>query len=174
MLLAVGMALAVAVPDAVAQPVSEPAVKAAFLYKFLGYLEWPPQELGAPDNPYAIGVMGADEIAAELERLVPGRVVNGRHVIVRRVREGEPTRGLHVLFIGRAVARELVRGLQRPGLLVVTETDRGLEAGGAVNLVTVEDRVGFEVSLEAAERAGVAISSRMLAVARRVVPKGGA
>lgn len=155
-----------------AQPVTEPAVKAAFLFKFLGYVDWPPQAL-AGDTPYAIGVAGADDVAAELERITTGRNLNGRRIAVRRIREGEPVRGVHVLFVGRgqANARELLRTVQRQSVLTVTDAERGLELGSVINLVAFDDHVGFEVSLEAAERAGLGISSRMLAVARRVVPR---
>jgi hypothetical protein len=67
--------------------------------------------------------------------------------------------------------RAIVRAAQQSGALVVTETERGLEAGSSINFVLVDDRIGFEVSLDAAERSGHRISSRMLAVARRVVPR---
>jgi hypothetical protein len=156
-----------------AQAVSEPAVKAAFLYKFLGYVEWPAQAV--PVEPtYVIAIAGAEEVAAELDHLVSGRSINGRRITVRRVRDVEGVRGAQVLFVGRNQpnAREMLRAVQRQGVLTVTETEHGLDGGSIVNLVTLEDRVGFEVSLEAADRAGIGISSRMLGVARRVVPKG--
>ena len=164
---------ALASGPAQAQAVSEPAVKAAYLYKFGGYLEWPPTAALPADAPFTIGVQGADEVAAELERLVPGRLVQGRRVEVRRVREGESLKGVQVLFVGRgdANARETVRAATRLGIVTVTDADRGLELGSAIAFVPLEDRIGFEVSLPAAEKAGVAISSRMLGVARRVVPK---
>ena len=157
--------------SAQAQPASEHAIKAAFLFKFAGYVEWPTR---APptDEPFVIGTLGADEVASELARMLPGRTIEGRPVVVRMVREGEPLRGLNVLFIGRreANARAAIRSAQQQGVLTVTETD--LETGAAINFVMSESRVGFEVSLDAAERGGHRISSRMLAVARRVAPKG--
>ena len=158
-----------------AQAVSEPAVKAAFLYKFLGYVEWPAAAL-PHDGSYVIATVGADEVASELERLVNGRSINGRRIVVRRARDSEGVRGAQVVFVGRsqANARELLRAVWRQPVLTVTETENGLENGCVVNLVTLEDRVGFEVSLDAADRAGLAISSRMLGVARRVLPKAGA
>ena len=157
--------------SAAAQQATEAGIKAAFLYKFAGYIEWPASAFAAPDAPLVIGVTGAEEVAAELERLVPGRSVNNRPVVVRRFREGDPPRGLHIVFVGRGEPnlRAAVRAAQQNGALVVTESERGLEAGSSINFVLLEDRVGFEVSLEAAERSGHRISSRMLAVARRVV-----
>jgi hypothetical protein len=155
-----------------AQQASEAAVKAAFIFRFANYVEWP-ENVFPPDAPFTIGIAGADEVATEIEKIVPGRTVNGRRVVTRRIAEGESARGLHVLFVGKAVSnpRGLLRSAQSPGLLVVTEGEHGLELGSAINLVVVDDRVAFEVSMEAAERNGLRISARMLAVARRVVPK---
>jgi uncharacterized protein DUF4154 len=173
-LLAALLAMAAGAADS-QQQATEAAVKAAFLYKFPGYVEWPAQALGAADAPFVIGVAGSEEVAAELERLVPNRPIANRKVVVRRVKEGESPRGLNMLFVGRneGASRALVRAAQQqPGVLVVTESDRGLEMGAAINLVSLEERIAFEVSLENAERAGLHISSRMLAVARRVVPRG--
>lgn len=157
--------------SAQAQPATEHAVKAAFLFKFAGYVEWPAAAL-QPGEPFVIGTMGADEVTAELARMLPGRSIEGRPVVVRTVREGESLRGLNVLFIGRREPnpRAAIRAAQEQGALTVTET--GLEAGAAISFVMIENRVGFEVSLDSAERGGHRISSRMLAVARRVVSKG--
>ena len=155
-----------------AQQVSEAAVKAAFLYRFASYVEWP-ESAFSPDAPFTIGVLEADQVATELDKAVAGRTIGGRRVAVRRIAEGESMRGLHMLFVGKAAnAGAALRAAPYPGLLTVTETERGLEAGSAINFVLVEDRVGFEVSLVAAERHGLRISSRMLPVARRVVPRG--
>jgi hypothetical protein len=156
-----------------AQQVAEPTVKAAFLFKFAGYVEWPPSAFPRPDSPFVIGVLGADEVATELERIVPGRFVDGHPVVTRRLKEGEPPKAIHLLFVGRGESnlRATLRAAQQQGVLAVTETERGLELGSAINFVTGDERVGFEVSLDSAERTGLRISSRMLAVARRVLPK---
>jgi hypothetical protein len=152
--------------------VSEPAIKAAFLYKFAGYVEWPPQAADAARAPFVIGTLEADEVATELARLLPGRTIGGRPAVVRTVREADSMRDLAILFVGRDApnAAAAVRAARSKGILTVTESS--LEAGAAINFVRVENRVAFEVSLEAAQRGGHRISSRMLAVARRVVPKG--
>jgi hypothetical protein len=87
--------------------------------------------------------------------------------------EGEPMRGVDLLFVGRESQRPVqwIRAAQAQGALAVTETERGLEQGSAINFVTSGEHVGFEVSLDAAARTGHKISSRMLSVARRVVGK---
>ena len=176
LLLAASLALYFGVSPARAQGEAAPEarVKAAFLYKFLAYVEWPSGAAPTSDGPFVIGVTGADEIAAELEQLVPGRTVNGRPLFVRRLSEGDPVRGVSMLFVGRGASGRLpavVRAAQPQGILIVSDTERGLEMGSVINLVVVEERVGFEVSLEAARRTGLTINSRMLPVARRVVPR---
>ena len=168
--LAAGALLAF-VPCAGAQMATEAAVKAAFLYKFAGYIEWPAAAFPAPDTPLVIGTLSADDVATELETALAGRTVNQRRIVVRRLREGEALQGVHLLLIGRREPnlRAALRAAQQAGALTVTEAS--LEAGGAINFVVTDDRVAFEVSLDAAERGGHKISSRMLAVARRVLPK---
>ena len=164
---------AMATLPAFAQQAAEHIVKAAFLYKFAGYVEWPASTFSSADAPIVFATLGADEVAQELEKILPGRSVEGRKAVVRRLKEGESIKGVQVLFVGRGEPnlRAIVRAAQKEGVLTVTEGERGLEVGSAINFVVAEDRVGFEVSLDAAERSGHRISSRMLAVARRVVPR---
>jgi hypothetical protein len=153
---------------------TESGVKAAFLYKFANYIEWPANAFAAPSAPLVIGVMGAEEVAAELDRIAPGRNVNGHPVTVKRLKNGESAAGVHILFVGREQggAAAAVRAAREQGALTVTESERGLETtGSAINFLSGGERVAFEVSLEAAEKSGHRISSRMLAVAKRVVPR---
>jgi hypothetical protein len=153
---------------------TEASVKAAFLYKFAGYIEWPPEAL-APGAPFVIAVLGSDAVADELAQIVPGRSVAGHPVVLKRLAEGESPRGVHLLFVGGADPGRhaaAIAAAQKGGALVVTESERGLAAGAAINFVPSNERIGFEVSLESAQKSGLRISSRMLAVARRVVQKG--
>jgi hypothetical protein len=156
---------------ALAQP-SEQEVKAAFLFKFPSFVEWPQAALRA--GPIVIGVAGAEDVATQLQQIAAGRTVQGRPVEVRRLREGEPVAGLHMLFLGRSQSARLAEvERQAPGqpLLIVCEWNGALENGAVVNFVRDEGRVRFEVALDAAERRGLRISSRMLAVAQNVQGK---
>jgi len=90
--------------DAAAQATAQAAeheVKAAFLYKFISYIEWPPRSFAREDSPLVIGVVDAPAVADELASIVAGRNVNGRGVILRKVERGEALAGVHVLFVGR-------------------------------------------------------------------------
>lgn len=154
-----------------AEPSLERVVKAVFLYKFLDYAEWPVAALADASAPYVIGVYGADDIARELAQIASGHTANGRAVDVRRLRRGESLAGLHMLFVGAGESAQmpaLVRAVQGMPVLVVAEDEHGLAGGSAINLVVVDGKVRFDVALDAAERAGVRLSSRLLAVARSV------
>lgn len=153
----------------------ERGVKAAFLYKFLGYVEFPAAPAD-PAAPYVVGVAGSDAIAAELTRITAGRSVNNRPVTVRQLRDGDTPAGIHLLFVGASEAARtaaLVRAAQQAGVLTVTETDNGLQTGSVINFRQVDDRIRFEVSLEAADRSNVKLSSRLLSVAYQVLKGGG-
>jgi hypothetical protein len=154
---------------------AEYQVKAAFLYRFAGYVQWPDGATGPADAPFTFGVLGADALADELAQLVEGRTLNGRPVAVQRLRPSGSLDGVHVLFVGQGDAasvsglRQWVR--QRP-LLIVTESEGALERGSMINFVLVERHVRFEIALEAAEKSGLRMSSRLLTVAQKVLPGG--
>ena len=151
---------------------AETQIKAAFLYKFSAFVEWPPKAFARPDSPFTIGVIGADELAADLEQIVKGRTVLERAVVVRRMRRGEPLAGIQMLFIGQAEAARLAEILaiaKGQSVLTVTESEDALSHGSMINFVFVDDKVRFDVALPQAERGLLKISARLLAVARKVV-----
>jgi hypothetical protein len=166
------LAGALAVPawaqDAGAQ--RESAVKAAYLYRFAGFVEWPAGTLRRPDEPLVIGVLADEAVAADLEQVVAGRTIDGRPVTARRLREGEPVAGVHVLLLGtlrEARLREVLATVPGP-VLVVTEQEGGLRAGGVLNFSSDGGRVRFSASLASAAERNLKLSARLLAVAQSV------
>ena len=172
LLLPLGFAMPGSASAASGLQASEPRVKAAFLFKFGDYIEWPEGSFDSPAAPLTIGVLDANPLADELSAIVVGRHVGGRPVQVRRLRRGDPLAGLHVVFVGRVAGGKLeallapIRG--RP-TLVVTESADGLRADSVINFVVQSEKVRFDVSLPAAETRGLKVSSRLSAVARKVV-----
>lgn len=146
----------------------ERAVKAAFLYKFLSYIEFPATVDTA--GPLVVGVLGADDIGSEVARITAGRVVGARAVSVRTLREGDALSGVHLLFVGSEAARPaaVLKAAQQAGVLSVTESEGGLQQGSVINFRLVDERVRFEVSLPTAEKSNVKLSSRLLSVAYHV------
>jgi hypothetical protein len=150
---------------------TEKRIKAAFLYKFIGYIDWPAASFPRPDSPVVIGVIGAEALAAEVSQAVAGRTVNDRPVSVRRLKPGEALDGIHVLFVGKAESarlREIVQSAQPRSILTVTESDGALAQGSIINFVMAERRVRFEIALDSAEKSRLKLSSRLLAVAQQV------
>lgn len=159
-------ALACLAGGARAQSATEEEVKAAFLYKFPAFVEWPER----PPAAFVIAVADAEDVASELARLSEGRDILGRPVMVKPLRKGESAAGAQVLFVGRESARlaELARSVAGTPVLVVSESPGALDQGSLVNFVLLEGRVRFEVALDSAERNGLRISPRLLALATRV------
>ena len=157
-------------PDAVSL---EKRVKAASLFRFLGYIDWPPAQHAARDF-YVIGVVDADDIADELVKLATGRRVNERNVTIRRMTASDPMSEVDELFVGitdLAGIDAIAQRLRNRPVLVVTQTD-ALPRGSMINLRIVEDRVRFEVALDTLEQAGLRASSRLLSVALQVFRPG--
>ena len=148
-------------------------VKAAFLYHFATFVQWPETEQA--DEPFTIAVLGADEIASKLEGVLPGRTIQGRPMAVQRLRSIDEVSDAAVLFIGGELNAELPRLIDnvadRP-LLVVTDAPGALRDGAMINFQVVDRRVRFEISLPAAERAGLQLSSRLLSAAMFVDTTG--
>jgi hypothetical protein len=149
----------------------ERQVKAAYLYKFAGFVEWPEGSFARPDAALQIGVAGNDALAELVEQMVAGRSINGHPIVVRKLHRGEPLAGLHILFVGaleRAAAAELLAAARGQSLLTVTDSDDTAALGSLVNFEVADERLRFEVALKAVAASRLRISARMLAAAYKV------
>jgi hypothetical protein len=165
-------ALSSAQAQALPADASEEKIKAAYVLRPLNYVEWPASAFAATDSPYVIGVLEDEMVADEIMRAAAGRAVNQRQVQVRRLVAGAPGSDVHVLFISRSERPRqalLIRQLSGLPILVITETEGGLQQGGVLNFRIADSRVRFEISLAAAERAGLKLSARLLPLALAVV-----
>lgn len=150
---------------------SEERVKAAYLYRFPNYVEWPASAFAKPESPYVIAVLGDDNIVDELNRISAGRMINSRPVSIKRLQGSELAADIHLLFIGRSERSrlpQLVRQANGKPILIVTETDGALAQGSMINFRIADDRVRFEVSLDSSEKAELKLSARLLALALSV------
>jgi hypothetical protein len=152
--------------------IAEYRVKAAFLYKFASYVEWPAQVFDRPESPFVIGVSGADILGEELGQVVVGHSVGGRSVQIRKVRHGEPVNGLQILFVGGTDGgrpAEVLASAKGKPVLTVTESPDVFALGSIINFVIVDDKVRFDVALREAESCNLRVSARLLSVARKVL-----
>jgi hypothetical protein len=147
-------------------------VKAAMLYKFLGYVEWPPETFATPSAPYTIAVAGAPDISNELLQVASSRSVSNRPVIVRNITSTRDLEGVHLLFIGEdtpaRIRERLLKRASQQATVAVTESDTDLPRGAIIHFHPVGERIGFDVSLENAHARNLKLSARLLAVATRV------
>jgi hypothetical protein len=157
--LACGLAAAAEPPAA-----SEYALKAAFLYNFVKFVEWPESRFADGRSPLVIGVLGTDPFGAELEKVVRGRRINGRDVVVQRFDSADAAKPAHVLFVNTGdglPTAELRRALGAYGVLTVGESDPFTRGGGIITFRSRGDRLGFEINMATAERAGLKISAQL-------------
>ena len=161
--------IAMAQDDAAA--VLERRVKAALLYRFINYVDWQEAVQLKPDAPFTIAIAGADALANELSEVAASKTVLNRPLAVRKVRAGDLPREVQVIFIGKREASQLGTVLRSipSNVLIVTESDDALQHGSIINFVIVDGQVRFEVSLDAARRRNIHLSSRLLSVAHTVV-----
>lgn len=154
-------------------PARQEAVEAAYLHKLPGFVEWSTQAFAGSASPIIVGVAGASPVLEELVRIAKGRLVVGRPVEARAVGAlGELPPELHVLFIGADAARiaaPLVDAARARHALIVTDLPNGLEMGAAIDFVQVDGRLRFEISLPAARRCGLKLSSQLMSVAWKVM-----
>ncbi|WP_374584610.1 YfiR family protein [Pseudoduganella sp.] len=149
----------------------ERQVKAAYLYKFAGFVEWPEGSFPRPDSAVVIGVAGADALADQLEQTVAGHTANGRPLQVRRLRRGDSLGGVHMLFVSgqdKSLAHDLLSASRGQPVLTVTDADDTFGLGSMINFLIADERLRFEVSLKPALAARLKISARMLSAAYRV------
>jgi hypothetical protein len=159
-------------PSSNAQTVSEYQVKAAYVYNFAKFVEWPAQDFAGPSAPMQLCVLSDPSFESELDRIVKGKFVAGRPVVIILVQSAEQSRTCQVLFINSSQskqARNIVEALRHTSVLTVGENKGFVEIGGIINFVLRDDRVQFEINHRAANQAGLRISSRLLSVATMVV-----
>jgi hypothetical protein len=149
-------------------------VKAAMLYKFLDYIEWPLEAFPKDNSPYIIAVIGADAIAAELREIARHRTVRDRRILVAEIDTADAlTRNMHMLFMGSdedAKQESVAVQAEKYSIVIVTENPEGLGKNSVINLRIANGRVTFDVSLAATAERNLKVSARMLAVASSVEP----
>jgi YfiR/HmsC-like len=147
-------------------------VKAAFLYNFAKFVDWPPSSFSSVSAPLQICVLGTNPFGQGLRDITSEKTVNGHKLEVNHVVDLQQARGCHILFIASSVetpVRQIVEGLRGASVLTVGDTKDFAEQGGMINFVLENDRVQFEVNRKAADEAGLKISSKLLSVAKLVI-----
>jgi hypothetical protein len=166
--------LLVAGPSSLAQPLvsKEYQVKAAFLFNFAQFVEWPTNAFSTPQSPLVIGILGNDPFGRFLDELVRGETVNGRSLVIHRYRRVEECEICHILFISTSEARQveqILAKLKGRSLLTVAEMDAFANRGGMIRFVTEQNKIRFRINVDATKAGGLTVSSKLLKAAA-IVP----
>lgn len=147
-------------------------LKAAFLYNFTKFIEWPPQSFSGASAPIVIGVLGDSPLGSELMQVVRGRNVNGRSIVIKRVETAIEAKLTHLLFVGadedgRFIELESV--IRDSPVVTIGESPSFARAGGTINFVREDDQIRFEINMDSAEHAGLRISAHLQKLAKLIL-----
>ncbi|HVR97058.1 MAG TPA: YfiR family protein [Thermoanaerobaculia bacterium] len=150
---------------------SEYAVKAAFLYNFAKFVEWPADAFRGPRDPMVLCLLGEDPFGRELDQTVGGKTVLGRQIMVRRLETPAGLEECRILFVSSSEGPRFAQVLAAVGdraVLTVGDEEAFGRAGGIISFVVRQSRVRFHIDRAAAARAGLSISSQLLELAETV------
>ena len=178
-LVAPGMFLVFGEAPVFAQVAKAPeySLKAAYLYNFTQFIEWPGDSFTSADAPIVIGVLGEDPFGGALDQAVKNKTAHGRSFEIKRFKQIGELRACHVLFVSGSEAKrlpEILAAVPKKGVLTVSDIDRFAEQGGVINFYMENNKVRFKMNLSAAGRAGVKISSQLLRLGTIIREKGDA
>jgi hypothetical protein len=146
-------------------------VKAGFLFNFAKFTEWPPACFPAADGPLVIGVFSTDPAVAILEPVLRTAAINGHPVLLKRLAPEDDLRACHLIFLSRAERHRsaaVIAAVQGAAVVTVSEIPGFAHDGGIINFVRQGESVRLEINLEAAERVGLKISSKLAGMGRLV------
>jgi uncharacterized protein DUF4154 len=149
-------------------------VKAAYLYNFAKFVEWPPSS--PKRDAFVIGILGRDPFGPLLDQAVSGKTVGERRLVVRRFAQPEQVAEVDMIFICASEAArvpDVLRRLEGTPTLTVGETEDFVGRGGMLGFRVSEEVVRFDVDLDQSSRAGLKVSSQLVRVARKVITSRG-
>jgi len=142
-------------------------VKAAYLFNFAQFVQWPPQAFSSPSAPFVIGILGSDPFGGRLDRIVRGEVVRGHRLAVRHYGGTGDLRSCQILFIPKTESGrvgEALAAVRGSAVLTVGDTDHFVSQGGMIGFTMAGKSVRFQINSGAAQREGLTISSRLLKI----------
>lgn len=151
---------------------SEYELKAAFLFNFIKFTDWPADELAKSDDRFIIGVVGKDPFGAALDKIIEGETVHNRAIVARRFsRMDEAVTNSHVLFISSSEDTNLpaiLKILDQRSVLTVSDMDNFAQRGGIISLKKENNKIVFDINLETAKRVGITMNAQLLKLAKIV------
>jgi hypothetical protein len=147
---------------------SEYQLKAAFLYNFAEFIDWPAEAFADGKAPFVFGILGDNLFGNDLEQTVAGKKINDRPISVQVFHTAAEATHCQILFISNSEKKrfsEIIQSLHGNAVLTVSDTDQFIESGGMVNFVQEASKIRFQINNEAAKAAQLKISSKLLSLA---------
>ena len=168
-----GMLLAGVTEGAAAEATKEYQVKAAFLLRFIQFVEWPEGSFPAEDVPIRIGILGEDPFGSTLDRVIGGERIRHHSLTVERATSVMELRNCQVIFVAaseRDRLREVVAQLPMEGVLTVSDLEGFAEQGGMIRLFLADKKVRFELNPSVAHKRQLKLSAQLLSLGKIVGP----
>lgn len=156
-----------------AEPNKEYQIKAAFIFNFAQFVQWPDQAFSSSDSPFYIGILGDDPFGSLLEKTIQGESIDQHKLVVRRSQSFEDLKNCQLLFISKSEEdhlSEILSKVDTRPVLTVSEMSRFCQNGGAIGFYLQGNKVRFEINPRAAQRGGLKISSQLLSLGKIVTP----
>jgi hypothetical protein len=165
------LCLLVMAPQVIRGQTKEYQVKAAFLFNFVQFVEWPDRAYADTNAPFCIGVLGDDPFGAALDEIVQGESIGNHKLTIQRSQRASDLKNCQMIFISkskRGQMPEILAALGSRPILTVSEVEGFAPGGGAIGFYLDGSKVRFEINPGAAEREGLKISSQLLTVGKIV------
>ncbi len=147
-------------------------IKAAFLYNFAKFVEWPADRFTDENAPMILCVIGMDPFGAILEHTMTGKTIKGRSIRIKRIEGINGLKSCHVLFVSsyeRENTRDIVSSLEGASVLTTGDMDRFANQGGIINLIKRGNKIRFEINSNAAAQSGLKLSSYLMGLASNII-----
>lgn len=156
-------------------PPSDYQLKAAFLFNFAKFIDWPNSSFAGPQSPFTICILGQDPFGSVLDDTLKGKTIGGRPIAVRRLKDKADGRQCQMVFVSSSESghlAEIIGSLQVANVLLVGESNRFAVSGGTIELTLEDNHIRFKINTDAADRSGLTVSSKLLALAKIVHDEG--
>ena len=170
----VGVGLLLAMPREAAAQTKEYQVKAAFLFNFAQFVEWPPGAYADTNAPFCIGILGDDPFGKALEQTIQGENIEGHKMVVQRSHQVADLANCQMIFVSKSEksrVTEILAALGSRPVLTVGEVPGFARGGGGINFFLEGAKVRFEINPDVAQTEGLKISSQLLSLGK-LVPGG--
>lgn len=143
-------------------------IKAAFIYNFAQFTQWPDSAFASSDSPFVLAFIGDSPLGPALERVLDGKAIAGHPIVLKHLDSVNQISGCHLLFVPESEDGDLddiFNAVGNQPILTVGETTKFMWAGGIIRFFIADGRIRFEVDPDAADKAGLRLSSRLMHLA---------